>query len=108
MSRASLMRVAVADEMRRSWARPLAAVALPVNIDPVLAHRKKSDPKPGPALYALRALAIALGENSAPAGRLIGERIVHPAAIDIGFAVEAEDGVLVPVMRNVDITPLKD
>src|SRR5436305_620324 len=66
MSPASTMRVAVADAMRRSWARPLATVALPVNIDPVLAHRKKSNPKPGPALYALRALALALAENSAP------------------------------------------
>src|SRR5256714_10649843 len=65
MSPASTMRVAVADAMRRSWARPLATVALPVNIDPVLAHRKKSDPKPGPALYALRALALALPETSA-------------------------------------------
>ncbi len=108
MSPASTMRVAVADAMRRSWTRPLATVALPVNLEPLLAHRKKSDPKPGPALYALRALAIALGENSAPAGRLIGDRIVHPVAIDVGFAVEAEDGVLVPVLRNVDKTPLKD
>jgi len=105
---ASSMRVAVADSMRRSWSRPLATVALPVNIDPLLAHRKASDPKPGPALYALRALAIALGENSAPAGRLIGGRIVHPPAIDVGFAVEAEDGVLVPVLRNVDKVKLKD
>jgi pyruvate/2-oxoglutarate dehydrogenase complex dihydrolipoamide acyltransferase (E2) component len=108
MSAASTMRVAVADAMRRSWTRPLATVALPVNLEPLLAHRKKSDPKPGPALYALRALAVALGENSAPAGRLVGDRIVHPAAIDVGFAVEAEDGVLVPVLRNVDHTPLKD
>lgn len=107
-SPASTMRVAVADAMRRSWTRPLATVALPVNIDPLLAHRKKSDPKPGPALYALRALALALAESSAPAGRLIGHRIVHPAAIDVGFAVEAEDGVLVPVMRNVDKTPLRE
>ena len=73
---------------------------------PLLAHRKASNPKPGPALYALRALAIALGENSAPAGRLIGDKIVHPRAIDVGFAVEAEDGVLVPVLRNADKTPL--
>lgn len=105
---ASSMRVAVADSMRRSWTRPLATVALPVNIDPLLAHRKTSSPKAGPALYALRALAIALGENSAPAGRLVGERIVHPPAIDVGFAVEAEDGVLVPVLRNVDKVKLKD
>ncbi len=108
MSPASTMRVAVADAMRRSWSRPLATVALPINLDPVLAHRKAQDPKPGPALYALRALALALAENSAPAGRLVGNRIVHPAAIDVGFAVEAEDGVLVPVMRAVDKTPLAE
>jgi pyruvate/2-oxoglutarate dehydrogenase complex dihydrolipoamide acyltransferase (E2) component len=105
---ASSMRVAVADAMRRSWTRPLAMVALPVNIDPLLAHRKTSNPKPGPALYALRALAIALAENSAPAGRLVGSKIVHPSAIDVGFAVEAEDGVLVPVVRGADKKNLRE
>lgn len=106
LSPASSMRVAVADAMRRSWTRPLATVGMSVRLDALLAHRKASEPKPGPALYALRALAIALGENSAPAGRLIGEKIVHPRAIDVGFAVEAEDGVLVPVLRDADKTPL--
>jgi pyruvate/2-oxoglutarate dehydrogenase complex dihydrolipoamide acyltransferase (E2) component len=105
-TQASTMRVAVADAMRRSWARPLATVALPVSFDPLLAHRRKAPIKPGPALYALRALALALAENSAPAGRLIGNRIVHPTSIDVGFAVEAEDGVLVPVMRNAHRQPL--
>jgi pyruvate/2-oxoglutarate dehydrogenase complex dihydrolipoamide acyltransferase (E2) component len=100
LSEASSMRVAVADAMRRSWTRPLATCALPVCFDPLLAHRKKSDPKPGPALYGLRALALALAENSAPAGRLFGKHIVHPSSIDVGFAVEAEDGVLVPVIRH--------
>jgi pyruvate/2-oxoglutarate dehydrogenase complex dihydrolipoamide acyltransferase (E2) component len=108
MSGASSMRVAVADAMRRSWTRPLATVGLPVTLDPVLAHRKSLNPKPGPALYALRALAIALAENSAVAGRLIGNKIVHPSAIDVGFAVEAEDGVLVPVIRHADQKPLQD
>ena len=108
LSQASSMRVAVADAMRRSWTRPLATVALPVCFDPLLAHRKSVEPKPGPALYALRALAIALSENSAPAGRLIGNKIVHPSAIDVGFAVEAADGVLVPVLRGADKTSLKD
>ena len=108
MSQASTMRVAVADAMRRSWSRPLATVGMPVPIDALLAHRKAATLKPGPALYALRALAIALGENSAPAGRLIGDKIVHPKAIDVGFAVEAEDGVLVPVLRGADKTPLAE
>jgi pyruvate/2-oxoglutarate dehydrogenase complex dihydrolipoamide acyltransferase (E2) component len=104
---ASTMRVAVADAMRRSWTRPLANVGRNVRIDAMLADRKKRDPKPGPALYALRALAIALGENSAPAGRLIGKKIVHPENIDVGFAVETEDGVLVPVLREADRTPIQ-
>ena len=108
LTTASSMRIAVADAMRRSWTRPLATVALPVCLDALLAHRKASAPKSGPALYALRALAIALAENSAPAGRLVGNKIVHPPAIDIGFAVEAEDGVLVPVLRGADKKPLAE
>jgi len=108
MSGASSMRVAVADAMRRSWSRPLATVGLPVMLDAVLAHRKVASPKPGPALYALRALALALAENSAVAGRLVGSKIIHPKSIDVGFAVEAEDGVLVPVIRNADQKSLKD
>ena len=108
LSQASTMRVAVADAMRRSWTRPLATVGRPVSFDAVLAHRATSNPKPGPALYGLRALALALSENSAPAGRLIGNKIVHPSAIDVGFAVEAEDGVLVPVIRNAEKQPLKE
>ena len=108
LSPASSMRIAVADAMRRSWTRPLATVALPVCLDPLLAHRKTADPRPGPALYALRGLALALAENSAPAGRLVGNQIVHPPAIDVGFAVEAEDGVLVPVLRAADKKPLAE
>jgi pyruvate/2-oxoglutarate dehydrogenase complex dihydrolipoamide acyltransferase (E2) component len=107
LTEASTMRVAVADAMRRSWTRPLATVGLPVLLDAVLAHRKSANPKPGPALYALRALAMALAENSAVAGRLVGNKIVHPPAIDIGVAVEAEDGVLVPVLRGADKKSLK-
>ena len=102
VTNASSMRVAVADAMRRSWTRPLATVGLPVQLDKLLAHRKASKEKAGVSLYALRALAVALSENSAPAGRLIGSQIVHPGSIDIGFAVEAEDGVLVPVIREAD------
>jgi pyruvate/2-oxoglutarate dehydrogenase complex dihydrolipoamide acyltransferase (E2) component len=103
---ASSMRVAVADAMRRSWTRPLATVGRGARMDAVMTHRKKHPGKPGPTLYAARALGIALGENSAPAGRLVGNRIVHPSSIDIGFAVEAEDGVLVPVLRKVNQTSL--
>ncbi len=108
MSDASSMRVSVADAMRRSWTRPIANVGMPVCLDPLFAYRKVARPKPGPALCALRALAVALAENSKPAGRLVGSKIVHPTSIDIGFAVEAEDGVLVPVIRKADKKLLKE
>ena len=102
MTDASPMRIAVADSMRRSWTRPLASVTVPILLDAVLDHRRRVAAKPGVSLYAMRALALAISENTAVAGRLIGTKIVHPNAIDIGFAVEADDGVLVPVIRNVD------
>jgi pyruvate/2-oxoglutarate dehydrogenase complex dihydrolipoamide acyltransferase (E2) component len=108
ISPASSMRVAVADAMRRSWTRPIATVGLPAPLDALFAHRRNASFKAGPALYALRALALALAENSAPAGRLVGQKIVHPSSIDLGFAVEATDGVLVPVIRNADRIPLQD
>jgi len=99
---ASAMRTGVADAMRRSWSRPLATVGSSVCLDPVLQDRKKRDPKPGPALYALRALALALAKNPGAAARLVGNRIVQSPSIDIGVAVEAQDGIMVPVIRGAD------
>ena len=101
-SNASSMRMAVADAMRRSWTRPLATVGLPVKLDRVLEHRRNQDPKPGLTLYVLRAFALALVEDPASSGFLIGQKVVHPRAFDIGVAVQVEDGVVVPVLRKVD------
>lgn len=98
--KASPMRVAVADSMRRSWSRPLATVGAPVALEALLKHRKEQDPKPGPALYALRALALALQVSPQDGGFLLGRRIILPATTDIGFAVEVPDGVMVPVLKN--------
>jgi pyruvate/2-oxoglutarate dehydrogenase complex dihydrolipoamide acyltransferase (E2) component len=94
--------------MRRSWTRPLATVGVSVCLDPVLQDRTQRDPKPGPALYVLRALALALAENPGAAARLIGGRAVRSDSIDIGVAVEAGDGILVPVIRGADKTSLPD
>lgn len=105
-SPASPMRLAVADAMRRSWTRPLATVGLPVPIDRLLDHRRAQSPKPGLTLYLLRAFALALKENPATAGYLIGDKVVHPRSYDIGVAVQVNDGVVVPVMRAVDQKPL--
>jgi len=65
----------------------------------MLAHRKISRPNPGPLFTVCAQLALALANNQRPARPAYRNKIVHPPAIDIGFAVEAEDGVLVPVIR---------
>ena len=111
---ASAIRTGVADAMRRSWTRPLSTVGSSVNLDPVLQDRQlragvaEGDPKPGPGLYATRALALALAENPNAAAKLIGNRVVQSNSIDVGVAVEAEDGIMVPVIRNADKTSLSD
>lgn len=101
-SPAPAVRLAVADAMRRSWMRPLATVGRPVLMDPLIAHRKQSADKAAVTLYVLRAMAIALGEDPTPGNRLTGKRIVPPAAIDLGFAVEVDGGLIVPVLRGAD------
>jgi pyruvate/2-oxoglutarate dehydrogenase complex dihydrolipoamide acyltransferase (E2) component len=106
--KASAIRTGVADAMRRSWTRPLATVGVSVCLDPVLQDRVQRDPKPGPALYAVRALALALAEQSNAAARLIGGRAIGSQSIDIGVAVEAGEGIMVPVIRNADKTSLAD
>jgi len=105
---ASAIRTGVADAMRRSWTRPLSTIGSSVNLDPVLQDRQSRDPKPGPGLYALRALALALSDNPSAAAKLIGNRVVQSKSIDVGIAVEAEDGIMVPVIRGADKTSLAD
>jgi pyruvate/2-oxoglutarate dehydrogenase complex dihydrolipoamide acyltransferase (E2) component len=107
-SEASAIRAGVADAMRRSWSRPLATIGASVNLDPLLQDRQSRDPKPGPALYAVRALALALSENPATAAKLVGKRVVQSDSIDIGVAIEAEDGIIVPIISAADKTSLVD
>lgn len=105
---ASTMRLAVADAMRRSWTRPLASCGGPCNVDAMLTHRKNAVKKAGPALYFIRALAIALHEMPICTGYLTGGHILFPKSIDIGVAVQVNDGVIVPVLRNVNEKKLVD
>lgn len=100
--KASSMRLAVADAMRRSWSRPLASAGRPVFMDPLIKHRQNSPLKPGMTLYFARALALALAENPECAGYLVGENILSPKTIDIGIAAQVADGVMVPVLRRVN------
>lgn len=99
---ASPMRKSVASSMQRTWRRPIASAGRPIFMEPIMLHRKNHPRRPGYTLYFLRALAVALAEAPECAGYMVGGRILTPRRIDLGVAVQVTDGVLVPVMRNVD------
>jgi len=50
----------------------------------------------------IKAASVALGDHPLLGARLEGDEIVMPTEINIGVAVALEDGLIVPVMRNVD------
>jgi pyruvate/2-oxoglutarate dehydrogenase complex dihydrolipoamide acyltransferase (E2) component len=98
----SPLRFAVASSMARSWTRPLATVAREVRMDALLEHRRSVTGRPSATVYALRALALALADDDRLACKLVGNRLIRPASLDLAFAVEVDDGVLTPVVRRVN------
>ncbi len=98
----SPMRKSVASSMQRTWRRPIASAGRPIYMAPIILHRRNHPRKPGVTLYFLRALALALAEAPQCAGYMVGSRILTPRRIDLGVAVQVTDGVMVPVMRNVN------
>src|SRR5207302_776832 len=62
----------------------------------------------GAGFLSPRVLALALAENPAAAAKLIGARVLQSSTIDIGLAIEAQDGIIVPIIRNADKTSLAD
>jgi len=106
--KASGLRLAIADAMRRSWSRPLATIGVGFSLEPILAHRKQFKVPPGPALYVAKAIAVSLAENPKLAARIVGDQLVFPNSIDIGVAVEVEEGVVVPVLKNLDKESLSE
>ena len=99
---ASPMRRSVASSMQRTWRRPIASCGRPIFMAPIILHRKNHPKKPGITLYFMRALALALAEHPECAGYMVGGRILTPKHIDLGVAVQVTDGVMVPVLRNVN------
>lgn len=100
--KASPMRRSVASSMQRTWRRPIASCGRPIFMAPITLHRKRHPRRPGVTLYFLRALALALAEAPECAGYMVGGRILTPRRIDLGVAVQVPDGVMVPVLRNVN------
>ncbi|MBV9876399.1 MAG: 2-oxo acid dehydrogenase subunit E2 [Verrucomicrobia bacterium] len=106
--KATGLRLAIADAMRRSWSRPLCTIGVSFSLEPILAHRKQFKIPPGPALYVAKAIALGLAENPKLAARIVGDQLVLPKSIDIGVAVEVDEGVVVPVFKSLDKEPLSE
>jgi pyruvate/2-oxoglutarate dehydrogenase complex dihydrolipoamide acyltransferase (E2) component len=106
--KATGLRLAISDAMRRSWSRPLCTIGVSFSLEPILAHRKQFKVPPGPALYVAKAIAVGLAENPKLAARIVGDQLVLPKSIDIGVAVEVDEGVVVPVFKNLDKEPLSE
>ena len=77
-------------------------------LDPVLEDRQETRSQTwSGALRVARACPCSGGTPNA-AARLIGGSAVRSESIDIGVAVEAGEGIMVPVIRNADKTSLGD
>ncbi|MHC4060107.1 MAG: dihydrolipoamide acetyltransferase family protein [Planctomycetota bacterium] len=52
--------------------------------------------------FILRAVAIAMKDFHVMTGRFAGDRIELPDSIDIGLAISVPDGLVAPIVKNVD------
>lgn len=50
----------------------------------------------------MKAIALAVGEHSVLNSQLIDERVYVPSAVNMGFAIDLPEGLVVPVIRNVE------
>jgi pyruvate dehydrogenase E2 component (dihydrolipoamide acetyltransferase) len=102
------LRRAVAERMTQSRQRT-APVTLTRRVDAsrltALRNRWKLrlQPQPAPSFndFVAKIVAITLNEHPALGGRWEADRIVLPGAIHIGIAVDTEQGLLAPVIRDV-------
>jgi len=58
--------------------------------------------------FFIRALALAAREHPVVVGRFNGDSIVLADAINVGFAVDSPQGLVVPVIRNADERSLSE
>lgn len=85
-----------------------------VDMQPLMQLRKKYQPafvekygyKIGLISFFLKASALALKKHPMVNSQIDGDEIVSPSYVDIAVAVQSPKGLMVPVIRNVDVIPL--
>jgi len=99
----SPIRRAIAERLVTSH-RDAAPVTLTAELDAteLVALRSKAKPRPAYNDYLIRFVAVALQRHSGLNSSLRGDDILLHSGIHIGFAVDTEAGLLVPVVRDAD------
>jgi pyruvate dehydrogenase E2 component (dihydrolipoamide acetyltransferase) len=107
------MRRTIAERMMRSKSET-APVTLTTRVDATALVKLRAkfkvaavEPAPGYNDMLMKLLAATLREHSALNAQWDGEQIRHPDAINIGLAVDTDDGLLVPVVRDVPSLTLR-
>ena len=97
----SSIRQAIAERVVASH-RDGAPVTLTAELDAtaLVEHRQRARPRPGYIDYLIRFAALALERHPALNSSLRGGDILLHTGIHIGFAVDVEAGLLVPVVRD--------
>lgn len=104
------LRGAIARAMTGAWDVPRVAVAIDVRLDACQDARRArqaelgDSPRLSPTHYIVRAAALALRDHPRLNGRVGADGVELADTVDIGLAVALDEGLLVPVLRDVDIT----
>lgn len=108
------IRGAVARNMTAAWQNPRVAAGVRVEMSAFLAREAElretvgADLKLTPTHLLLRAVALTLAEHPRLNG-VVGEDGVEPAAeVALGVAVNLEEGIVVPVLRDAATRPLAE
>ncbi|UGS35076.1 2-oxo acid dehydrogenase subunit E2 [Capillimicrobium parvum] len=107
------LRGAIARAMTGAWEAPRVAVAIDVRLDACEAARRRrqdelgESPRLSPTHYILRAVALALRDHPRLNGVVAESSVRLAESIDIGLAVSLDEGLLVPVVREVDAKPVE-
>lgn len=97
------IRKVTAERMLAS-ANATARVALNISVDAgaLMDRRKASDPKVSYNVLIAKAVSVALRKYPYMNARLSGDEIWEFITVNIGIAVQTEQGLYVPVLRDVD------
>ena len=108
------MRGAIARTMSAAWQVPRVAQAIEVDASRLEAAVQALQQQLGPkckvtlTAFVLRAVALTLREHPRLNARVLEKEIELMPEVNIGLAVSLDEGLMVPVLRNVDTQSVAD